>query len=95
VKNETEVTIRPPYLVAEIWHCNDEVCDCYQPQITKITPHNPPRPPWIQREQLWAGTFHSQPGTEEWDEMTRELEDAAARAGITLEEKTKTGMRQL
>lgn len=95
MKNETEVEIRPPYLVAEIWGCGDEVCDCYQPQITKILPHVPPRPPWIRREKVWEGTFHSQPEPEEWEQMKRELREAAAANGITLKEGALVGTRPL
>ena len=85
---------RPPYMVAEIWHCGDEVCDCYQPQITLIKPHNPPMPPWIVREQRWAGAFFSQPGEEEWVQMKTELREACLRFGIALHEETMTGMKE-
>ena len=77
---------RPPYLIAEIWGCGDEVCDCWQPQITLIKPHNPPRPPWILRETVWEGTFRSWPELAEWDAMRAELRAAAAARDIPLRE---------
>lgn len=83
---------RPPYLVAEIWRCGDEVCDCWQPQITLISPHDPPMPPWIRRDRKWEGTFISDPDNSELQDIRSELRTAAAKYGIVLDEATMTGL---
>jgi hypothetical protein len=90
----TDDSIQPPYLVAEMWWCQSDTCDCVQPRITKISPHDPPRPPWIIRETLWSGTFCSRPEPEEGAAQRRELREAATRFEITLDEKTMSGRRR-
>jgi len=84
--------IRPPYLIAELWWCGDETCDCVQPQITLITPNHPYYPPWIKRETKWMGTYHSQPEPEEMEQMKQELREASKKFGIPFNEKTMTGI---
>lgn len=65
-----------PKLEARMWHCGDPgYCDCYHPVVERITPGK--KWPWIKRERLWEGTFHSQPETEEWKNQKAELAKAA------------------
>jgi hypothetical protein len=46
-----------PRLVASVWWCGDDYCDCTKPVIERITPNTNAGYPWIQREQLWEGRF--------------------------------------
>lgn len=50
------------YVVAEIWDCGDEECDCIQPVINRATPNRTAGYPWIKWERLWEGTFVTQGG---------------------------------
>lgn len=61
-------------IVAEIWNCGDDVCDCNQPQIHRITPNDNCGYPWIKRERLWEGTF--QTDGEGLKLMKKELKEA-------------------
>ena len=45
--------------VGRIWWCGDYFCDCTQAVIEKITPNDEVGFPWIHRERLWEGPFHS------------------------------------
>ena len=47
------------YLLARVWYCGDEVCDCSQAQVERIGPNRVAGPPWITRETVWQGEFHS------------------------------------
>jgi hypothetical protein len=53
--------------VAIAWWCGDEVCDCTQAQIDKVTPNVTAGYPWIARERVWEGEFFSdgEPGARE------------------------------
>lgn len=46
-------------LIARLWYCGDEECDCTQPVIERITPNVEAGYPWIKRETLWEGKFLS------------------------------------
>lgn len=57
---------------AEMWWCEDEVCDCYQPRIMERS--NVPAycgPYWSPPTRLAEGPFYSQPDTaeriEQWE----------------------------
>lgn len=67
-----------PILEARLWWCEDELCDCYQPQIDRITPNREAGYPWIRREAIWRGTFHSSPDAKEFAQMKRELKEMMA-----------------
>jgi hypothetical protein len=71
-----------PRLEARVWHCDDEVCDCWQPVIERVTPGE--AFPWIKRERLWEGSFISQPEAHESKQMIEDLRKAAADYGIEL-----------
>lgn len=73
-------------LVAGMWSCEDEDCDCTQPQIDRITPNREAGYPWIRREAVWRGTFRSQADLDERLAQRAELAAAAAERGITLDE---------
>lgn len=57
-----------------LWHCGDDVCDCYQPQLFRQTPHPDGR--GYKFDMIWEGTFHSQPSAEEWEEFRKEGAEA-------------------
>jgi len=71
-----------PRLIAHVWWCGDDMCDCQQPLIERIDPNGRAGFPWIRRTKLWEGEFTSgaEPGTSE--RLERELKEAAARYGI-------------
>lgn len=74
---------RTEKLVATIWFCGDEICDCNQAVIIKVITfvgRNPHR----SQERVWEGTFFSEPTTEDWVTIRRELVEAADRYGITV-----------
>jgi len=48
---------RQPRLVARIWWCGDEVCDCTQPVIELVVPDREAGHPRIRRAELWTGKF--------------------------------------
>jgi hypothetical protein len=70
------------YLEAQIWHCGDEICNCYQPQIDEISPNCSAGYPWIRRKEIWRGTFCSDPSHEEYEAMIRELTEKAKNLGV-------------
>lgn len=72
-------------LVARLWWCGDEVCDCYQPMIERMRPNLAAGYPWITRERVWEGTFDS--GGEHLDRLRAELRQAAVIHGITVNDK--------
>lgn len=72
---------RTPRLSAHVWGCDDEVCNCTQPVIERLTPGE--RWPWVKIERVWEGTFHTE--GEGYDESCLELTEAAGRFGIPLE----------
>lgn len=65
-------------IIGCIWWCEDEICDCTQPEIVRQTP----QPGGFYKfERLWEGTFVSGPG-EDRSMQTVELARAAARFGL-------------
>lgn len=46
-----------PKLVARMWYCGDEECDCTQPIIEVITPNTVAGYPWIRGKIVWSGEF--------------------------------------
>ena len=69
-------------LVAEMWWCGDDVCNCYQPKIDRISPNREAGRPWIRRKEVWRGTFYSEPSNDEFAEMEKELKEAKKKYGI-------------
>ena len=64
-------------IVAEVWWCGDEVCDCTQAQITARYANVKAGGNWIVPRVLWTGTFfpEGQSGAEaELDAMRVEVE---------------------
>ena len=47
------------YVVARMWHCGDEYCNCLEPRIEQVSPNREAGYPWVRRETLWTGTFVS------------------------------------
>lgn len=72
------------WLEAYMWHCGDDHCNCFQPRIDRVRPgvHRP----WIKRELVWEGTFHSDPDCHEYEQQVDELKRAAEDHGITLDD---------
>jgi hypothetical protein len=68
---------------AYVWYCGDEVCACTQPRIEKITPNLEAGYPWIHREAIWVGAFHSEGTIQELAQQNAELARACAERGIT------------
>ena len=62
---------------ANMWHCGDEQCDCWQPQIIECS--DPRGFPWT---PIWRGTFLSQPSADEIEALETELEQARIQHGI-------------
>jgi hypothetical protein len=71
------------YLEAQIWHCGDEICNCYQPQIDEISPNHCGGYPWIHRKEIWRGSFISEPNPKELSAMQKELAEKAKELGIS------------
>lgn len=65
-----------PRVVATMWHCGDDVCDCWQPVVQRYEPNRRAGYPWLKTTRLWEGTFHSEPDDEERAEMWDELKAA-------------------
>lgn len=57
-------------LVAAIWYCGDDYCDCTQPVIERITPNHRAGYPWIRRDRVWEGRFL----TDTWGYTSEDLE---------------------
>ena len=64
---------------AFIWHCDDEVCDCYQPQIVEYCDVPFGNPLWIPPRYLEEGPFFSEPTSEDWKEIHTWMLEAARR----------------
>jgi hypothetical protein len=79
-----------PRLVAELWWCGDDRCDCTQPQIVRLTPNTVMGYPWVHREAVWEGEFLTD--TWELSEAEREalhyapLRGACERLGVQVPE---------
>lgn len=71
-------------LEARLWWCGDDVCCCYQPQIDLLTPNLGAGYPWIRREEVWRGTFISDPSFEELVGLEKELAEAGEKFGAPL-----------
>lgn len=68
------------------WWCGDDVCDCTQYVIERVTPHAVTRG-FVNRERLWEGPFVSESSAltrGEKAELLREFRSAARRHGIRL-----------
>lgn len=72
------------WIQAYIWWCGDEHCDCSEPHIDHVTPNRKAGYPWINRKNLWAGTFETD--GEGRESQAVELKQAADRFGIQLDE---------
>jgi len=70
-------------LEARLWWCEDNVCDCHQPQIDRIKPNMEAGYPWIRRENVWRGTYTW--GGEDMDKLRAELLEAANAHGISVD----------
>ena len=73
------------YLEARLWYCEDEECDCHQPQIDRVMPNHEAGYPFIQRQRLFSGTFYSRPSGTEMAELKEQLAFEAKRLGIDLD----------
>ena len=75
-----------PRVIARIWWCGDDYCDCTKPLIERITPNREAGYPWIRREALWSGKFITD--TWQYDRAEREelqyepLREECRRIGI-------------
>ena len=71
------------YLLALVWWCGDDICDCSQAQIEQIFP-NPVGRPWILRERVWQGPFytHGEQGAEA--DLKRHLDELVASGDFEL-----------
>ncbi len=65
-----------------VWYCGDDVCDCTQPVIERLSPNMGAGFPWIHRDRLWEGTFCSGADGQETRDQNAELAEACARFGI-------------
>lgn len=75
-------------VVAELWRCGDDVCDCSQPKVYRQGPNRRAGYPWVTRELLWAGTFRTDGEGPTPDDL-EELRSAGLRLGAEyLEELT-------
>lgn len=71
-------------IVAQLWWCEDPVCDCHQPQVVfRGTAHVPMK--HYPSVRLWEGEFHSQPNASELKQMEAELAEAAERFGVEMD----------
>jgi hypothetical protein len=79
-----------PRLVAELWWCGDDWCDCTKPQIVRITPNTDAGYPCVRRELIWEGEFLAETWLYDWDELERmhdaPLREACARFGVPVPE---------
>lgn len=64
------------WLVAGIWWCGDEVCDCTQPIVERVTPNTDAGYPWVRRERIWEGQFCSEATDGETIGQWKELREA-------------------
>jgi hypothetical protein len=82
------------HLLAGVWYCGDEQCACSQAQIEQIDPNLNAGPPWIRREPVWQGTFHSdaEPGAEaDLERRLVELEAEGTRVVRTADKGNSNG----
>ena len=69
-----------------MWHCGDDYCSCTQPVVERITPNILAGFPWIKRERLWEGAFHSEADSEDRKQQEESLKEKAKEYGVTLDE---------
>ncbi len=73
------------HLVAYIWWCGDYDCDCVQPRIDRITPHEDGYR-WNRCETIWEGTYVSlasgYPEDVTYETLEDELRSACQEYGI-------------
>lgn len=81
------------FLMARIWWCEDEVCDCYQPEILKYIPAPPGQ--WRRTEVVWKGEFVSQPDLEDRERIRAELLAEAAKYGISINQELWAGEKEV
>lgn len=70
-----------PQIVAEMWYCGDEVCECSQPEINRLTP-NRYYPQCVDRETIEKGPFYSGAAMVEIEEQCKWLLEAARRHNV-------------
>lgn len=77
-------------LVAKVWWCGDDYCDCTKPLIERITPNHKGGYPWVHREAVWEGEFLTDTYSYDWEERERlqfgPLREACHRFGIGVPE---------
>lgn len=59
-------------LIAHMWHCGDDECNCFQPMILKVLSEKP-----YKYEKIEEGLFVSDPDQEEWNALRAWLLDKA------------------
>ena len=64
-------------IIAQVWNCGDEICDCNHGVIERITPNESSGYPWIKREMIYDGIFHS--NGEGYNEIEKDLKEAVDR----------------
>lgn len=69
------------YLEAELWHCEDEICDCWQPIVTLRTPNNLCKVSWC-FSGVAEGSYCSNPSCDEADMQRQELTKLMAKYAI-------------
>lgn len=64
------------YLV--VWHCGDDVCDCYQPKLETRGRReiNGVSYDSFLLNEIEVGPFHSEPGESEWIAMKKAFDEA-------------------
>ncbi len=73
-------------IIARIWYCGDDFCECYQ---AKISISNDDA---FYGMNIWEGEFHS--GGYHWiEDAQKELEEAAGKYNISLEKYGDSGER--
>lgn len=77
-------------VLAHMWWCGDEYCNCFLPIIERITPNHVLGFPCIKREFIWEGSFISQPSTEDYAQMAEELRQACLEHGVPVPEEYAT-----
>ena len=74
------------WIEAYIWWCGDDICNCTQPKLDRVSPnHHGIGYPWIRRMNLWSGTFVSDRDGDELAVQEGEINEIANRFGITLD----------
>lgn len=74
-----------PWLEAFMWSCNDD-CECFQPQINRITPNKEVGYPIVNIDPVWRGNFKCDPEPAELNFLKRQLRKEALKHGIYVDE---------